>query len=663
MRGFPAFFRIDAKRFFRLRNVMVMILLFGLAMYFVNSGINHYKDLSKSKIEFQELERLKIELYYDWYQYSTLGFRLIFIPGPNIVFGYDTAPAPSELVARIDTTDVLTINLPFTGSDMFRMSSRYNDFSGILFLLGSFFMLYLGYDSFKSRAYLKILASTAGSTKATFFTLLSGFLLTASTVVVFIGSGMALSVIRGVIFTSADILHLAGYTLALVMMLVFFYSLGMAFGTFSHRFLGGFLCIAAWIIFVFVIPGAIDNYIKNETGRIESNYKTELQKYRQMSDFENHAKEVLAKVHQPDLKKEELIRLAESFYASEFKKIEAIEAKRINATLDIARRFHALYIFSPPTAFLATAAETSGNGWLNHIEFHKYLTRIKNKFTRLYIDKGIIEEQEIVENIVKGNEDIFEGQGRFPPNYRLGLILTLFYILVLFTVTAYNLKQDLLAKAATRKEQKKLKSLDLELGVGKKEVQITRCNAYAGILYSLLNNARRWLSGSPLRVNVRFSNRDIGKSGFPGSFLYLCPAHELPGDLKVEDFILLMAALQRIKTGIDAGIDKLVNKYMQDLDDDGSLQLMLFIAGMGTNDVIILDRLVETMTKENVEQVDSVVERITKQGTAVILFQTRFVIDAPEKADIPEEYDITDDSTWDHTVGTLIHGKKSKTTS
>ena len=85
-------FLLELRRVFSKRNIVILIVLMLLCLYFVQKGIQTYRSIFDQKEKFLETEWLKTELYFSYALYGAYGFRLLFVPSPLSVLFH---PAPS----------------------------------------------------------------------------------------------------------------------------------------------------------------------------------------------------------------------------------------------------------------------------------------------------------------------------------------------------------------------------------------------------------------------------------------------------------------------------------------------------------------------------------------------------------------------------------------
>lgn len=227
MKAFLVFFKIDARLFFSKRNNWIMIAFIVISLVFVQLGIGKFKGLETSKREFQIFEQKKVASFKDYAYYGTVGFRLIFVPPPTFVY-FDNTAGISESISQLHSGDVLYIYKSHQGKQiLIPKSGEYNDLSGLIFVFGSLLTLYLGYDSFLRREFVKTLSSMAGFGKLFSYILISRMILITGVILVLYGAAVVLALTNGIGFPGEALAHLLFFLLLTTLLMYFFYALGV----------------------------------------------------------------------------------------------------------------------------------------------------------------------------------------------------------------------------------------------------------------------------------------------------------------------------------------------------------------------------------------------------------------------------------------------------
>jgi hypothetical protein len=432
---------LEFHRIFNKKTIGLLVVFSLLSLYFVQVGINNYRDLAEQKHSFQDFELKKIDRYINYGQYGTYGFRIMFIPSPLCIYFFNSSTI-SELTSNVDSGERLNIYNSFKGRALFaEKSGGFKDFSGIMLLLGSLLALYFGYESLIYKDYLRFLTSTEDVKKvflslmaARIFIFILFFLLNA-------GLSLVLLFVNGVRPARVDYYYFLIYLAVLVLMLIFFFVLGTVAGSLKSRFAGFVMLIFSWFIFVFLAPGVVSAIISRKADTIISNYRLELKKLRTLMAFEKRALEQVGFTNEDNI--ESVRALMESYWEKEVREFREFEKKLEMEMRTNIRRFQNLSFLSPTSFYLSASNEISSKGYESFIRFFNYIQILKHKFVRFYINKRYYSNYDKVESFVKGDENLFCARSRLPRGFFVGILLTMLYITGLAVLSYFRFKQSL----------------------------------------------------------------------------------------------------------------------------------------------------------------------------------------------------------------------------
>lgn len=429
---------MEAQRLLNIKTVGVLLLFSILGLHFVQMGINNYKSIIESKEKFRDIERLKVKQYINYAQYGAYGFRLLFIPRPISIY-FVNSSAISELTANVDTGERLNIYNSFKGKTLFaEKAGGFKDFSGIMLLMGSLLVLYFGYESMTHKDYLRYMTGFADLKKLFLSIVFSRVLIVTLTFFFIGGLSLLLLAINGFRLTGNEMSHWLAFMGVLVLLSVFFFTLGTIAGTFKSRFNGFVTLIFLWFIFVFLIPWVVNAFTAHKADNIVSNYQLELEKLKILMGFEKQAAEQEGPVTVSNTETER--KLVESAWNNEIKKIQLLEKKMEREMQENIHGFQVISSSFPSTFYLSTGNEISGKGYENFIRFYEYIQHLKWKFVRYYIDKKYYSGTSDVESFIKGNENLFYSETLFPRYFVHGEQLMVVYIMGLLIVSYIRFK-------------------------------------------------------------------------------------------------------------------------------------------------------------------------------------------------------------------------------
>ena len=489
MRALYRFFVFETKRLLSKRNIVLFLLFLLLSIYFVHDGINEYKSVIENKENFQEVERINVEKFYNYASYAAYGFRLMFIPSPLSVF-FTNSGVISELTAFVDSGARLRIYNSFLGKNLYiEKSGGFKDFFGLILLFGSLLSLFLGYHCLHHREYLKFLSSVLDFKKVYFSLLISRILLFNLAFLLTMGIALGLMKLRNISPTSGEYLYLLVYFLVMVLLFLFFSILGVLAGSITSKSLGIVAIIVLWFIFIFLIPGAISKIVSRKANNITSAFNLEQKKLNLLTDFERKALNDAQRYTNMKERIESERKLIEGYWVNEFKQISALEEKMQADMHDNLSYFQQLSIIFPSTLCMSINNEISSKGYENFFNFYRYIQKLQGQFIRFYFDKRYYSNYKEVESFVKGEENIFYARSRLPGYLFLGVLLTVLYIGVL-SMAAYSRFKKCLFVIPDKMGPDPNK-LDLSINSGESVVLLTTAGTIINQLYNVFSDIRR----------------------------------------------------------------------------------------------------------------------------------------------------------------------------
>lgn len=443
-------FILELKRQFSRKTIALVLFVMLLAFYFIQIGIGNYKNAVENIETFRTFEKVKVQQYVNYNQYGTYGFRVLFVPSPLSIFFINSSTI-SQLTSNVDAGERLNMYNSFKGRTLFaEKSGGYKDFSGIMLLLGSLLVIYLGYESMIYKDYSRFMTGFTGHGR--FFACIICSRLVLFSLLVLLSGGLALALleINGIGLSPVELLHFAVYLGILELTMIFFFSLGTIAGSLKSRFAGFVMVIASWFVFVFLAPGVVSAITAGKADNIISNYRLELEKLKNLMDFEQRAIREVGFTNEDNI---DAVRgLIESYWTNEFKKIQAFEKRLENDMQNNIRLFETLSFIVPSTFYLSSSNEISSKGYANFIRFFSYIQDLKGRFVRFYLDKryylpppetGAASPVIKIEPFTKENENLFYADSRRPNYLVVGVLLAMLYIAGLFTVSYIRFKKSL----------------------------------------------------------------------------------------------------------------------------------------------------------------------------------------------------------------------------
>lgn len=438
------------------KKFLFLFLLFGaLTLYFIQVGVNDYKNVIESKEKFQYFERLKVLQYINYTQYGSYGFRVLVSPSALSIF-FINSTVFTELTSNVDVGDRLNIYNSFQGRALFTdKTGGFKSFSGIMLLLGALLVLYYGYDSLIHKDYLRYMSGFVPVRNLFHSVLAARMTVIVLQLVVLLLLSLLLIRLNGVRLSSRDLAGLLTYTGVLTILLLFFFMLGALAGSLRSRFSGFVLIIAVWFVFVFLIPGLVGAITASKAENIVSTYEMEVDKLKVLMNFEQEALKKEGYLKNSDADSER--KLIESYWRNEFQTLKKIEKKLELEMEKNIRRFQGYSLVCPSTFYLSMGNEVSSRGYQSFIRFFRYMQDLKEKFVRFYLDKRYHLNNPAglrvthpqtgkVEPFIKNGENLFYSSGSLPRGFFVGLLLSVFYIVGLYSFSYISFKKSLRIK-------------------------------------------------------------------------------------------------------------------------------------------------------------------------------------------------------------------------
>ena len=293
-----------------------MFLLFSVfCFYLVVSGFSQYNNSSTDLEYFKEYEKLKVSQYLNYEQYGSFGFRIMAKPPALSVFFSSFNFIILE--STINTKEIVNVFSPIKGGEFFKTFVSHQDFSGFLYIFGSFLMLYFGFSTFRS-------PSTFHVRKNIKNVLLTFVFRGIATNIFFYGLMVVswmLAVLLGVKFTSTDLWIYIVYSIYLLLFLTFFFILG-ALVSIINYFQGYSFIIASliWLLFVIVIPEIDKLSTKRKSFSLDRIEFVNTQKLEGLFEFEKEARAYVATLGENDNVREKMRGFVNSQYRATYKK-------------------------------------------------------------------------------------------------------------------------------------------------------------------------------------------------------------------------------------------------------------------------------------------------------------------------------------------------------
>jgi hypothetical protein len=440
----PAFLRFERRRVFGEKKNLIFFGCIALfSAYFAWSGLNEYRQFQVEKKIFLRFEKEKIGQFATYAQYGAFGFRLLYEAPPLNLF-FINSSVLQDVESNIDNFEAIKMESSFKGKKLFLQRGYLKDFSGIPFIFGSLFMLYLGHLAMVSPAYLRFITGRVSlkrfyilTTAARLFWLDLFFILLGSVLFLLVRS-------RGAVFSRSETLIFAGYLFFLVLLLDFMYLLGQLTSVlvrFRKIFFLWFFVV--WFICIFLLPEINRISVFNQSSVLESAEKVNLEKLRNLMAIERRFRDYL-KVNPGtplDQIRQMQKKFAVQFINSSFLVNSGLEIKYLRNVEKVIAGHERQSLLFPTTFYYFLTGEASGRGYYGYLDFMDYIMELRNRFVQFYLKKRYESNDAVVESFVRKDENIFHAQSRLPRTFWLGALSAVFYGAVVFFLAYRRLRQ------------------------------------------------------------------------------------------------------------------------------------------------------------------------------------------------------------------------------
>lgn len=657
------FIKMDWNMVLCRRTLIMMGLIALVILIFVQSGVYKYVTLQQDKKEFQEIERLKVDSYKRVEEFGIIGLKLLFIPEPAIIF-FSNSAVNFDIISHINSADVLDMDQSSLGKKLFSdRKGGFKDFSGIIFLLVSLAVLYLGVNSAGHPEFRKFLSSISGPVKIYLLLIFSRTLLIVLFLALITVFSVGLVLLNRVPLPSQFYSHMSGFFCLMVGMIIFFYALGTFLGTLKNRVSSILLGIGIWFVLIFLVPEGINYIVEKQAEGINSNFKYELDKIRHEMGFEIRGKKKLDKYSTPKTRKKMTLELVDSYLLNEAVIIEKLEQERETAMRDLLETRKMLSIFFPSYFYLETAHSVSSGGYEASIDFYRHTYQLKHRFVRWYFKQRYGTEGGNPPHFIRGDENIFYSKSGMGQYFTAGLALTYFYALLLYWFACLRLKNTMYTLNSQDTALVSGKEIDLE--TNHFSPWQSRGNQFGNLLFLLFSGQIKKLRKLGYTGSITMDNVDISKVKYRGGFIYICRPKDVPGDINIGDWLALTAALMKLPGGKTREFMKRpeihphLGKQFKELTDMQESEILLALVDLGKFNIYLVNDIAAGLSRDFFLRLNDRLEALAQTGPAVIYLSSVY-IPVKEEADKHEENPFFPDNSWPHDIALIKRSNKIK---
>jgi hypothetical protein len=414
--------------------------------------------------------------------------------------------------------------------------------------------------------------------------------------------------------------YLLSFVLAILILLLFCFLIGTIISTLHSRITSIITLLICWFALLYFIPTAVNAYILARSDIILPIQTLEMDKLKIMMDFEKRSIDQLgiSKYGQQDEAERKNIL---DYFTNDFKKIQDLEETIQNQTEASISLYQEVSMFFPSTFYLSVTNEISSRGYRNLIDFHKYVQALKREFVKFYIDKVYFSNFTKVESFIKRDENIFPGRSKLPVNFVAGLVVNLFYLIALFWGSHYCFKKSLYM--LPKNESPGSYPRNMKLKKGEFKVMVSEGDLFKNQLFNLFSGEPGEFKKKGFSGEVLIDGIDIATEKNKDDFIYLCHPENIPGDIKVLDFLSFVRKLMRVKKNKNYGLKKsIIKKKFSRLNNHEKGETLLAVMGMKNYHIYLVHDIARGMPIEFTVQLKDKLAAL-KEKDALVLYLTR----------------------------------------
>ena len=630
MAPFFTFLALESRRFLRKRNLLIFLITFLLALYFVNKGIIENKNQPQKIENFKQIQKNSFNNSRNYEGYSREGIKVLFIPSQVSVL-LSNSVIPAELTAKVDPVVTLQINNNMKGKSLIaRLFFGRIDFAVIVLIWLTLLALYYGYESLYHTGYIKFLASGASPIRVNVSLSAARYLVFASGFLLLFAGLLAFIKIRGIAFSASDYTGCWLFLLAGLGLVLVFFALGCIFSIYRSKKGYSFLIFVLWLLLVFAVPGGIVTAHEDKFPDVNKNFKTALDKFEIVIDFEVDSEQKLGKF---DRKKIDIYRKQIEYYLKEvYPKVESLELRLKEEVEEGISGIRRLGVWFPTTFFMMTCDDVSSCGYDNYLAFFDYAVEIMRKFVRFWIDRVFYHDPKQLVNFIKAEENIYRARSRIPGYFVGGMVVTLAYGFILLLVCYFLANRALYPLS---KDPGAFAQFEMKLHRGKKHA--IRCY-YPGFIDQFLNVF--YGKNRELNWKLILEGKNIA-NGERLSFLYLPNPIDFPIDLKVKHLLFLFKRFfgpgkEEVKKAVKILGKSKLEKRLGELELSERCRVVLIFAGLTGLSVYILKDFLFKIPPELRGDLSELASQLKRENCLLIDLVTMdsFSIEAEETSNI-----------------------------
>lgn len=619
MSKFIAIHLLETRRFYSKKKSLLMVLFMIFLFIFAYLGTNAYLQAMKKSGEFREMEQGMFNNMKTYDQYSYQGVRYQFIPSPAMVLFHNSGVS-AEMTSRINPAFLLSLYDNLKSKAVAKSNYHgYWDFAGIFLLVISLAALFWGNETPRDKEYLKFLSTLGPGKNILCYLVISRCLLMVGTFIVTMGLLLLFLVIRGIVFSSADITGILVYMAAGVLMMILFFLAGILIGFVRSRIKAFAVILLLWVGLVFFIPGFLNLLIWEGFEIKNSEYQNELEKLNIVAAFEKIAKEENGEFNRNNL--EGARKVIEKYLNKYYPRVSLLETMFKGKMAVSIRNFNTLSLFFPTTYYNLVCSEVSSCGYENFLRFYDYLIGMHREFVRFWIDRVFYHDPREMVSFIRFDENLFKGKSVVPPNFHWGLLIHCCYIAMLSWLCFFRSGRYLYHYDDRDPFKKKVP----RLGVSNSKINsfYTDRTGLRDYLHNLLSGGSIKTRAEGQELEVTLDGRVLAWGEKIDGFVYVCHPQDLPGDIKALDLINLVMRCNHVSPReknhlLETISPEVLQKTFSQLKNEDNFKIVMSMVPYIKGKVFLFFHTCKGLDIEHYFYFKTQLKRLLENGAAVI---------------------------------------------
>jgi hypothetical protein len=247
--------------------------------------------------------------------------------------------------------------------------------------------------------------------------------------------------------------------------------------------------------------------------------------------------------------------------------------------------------------------------------------------------------------------------------FTVGLALTYFYALILFRLAFTRFKNSMYAMDKT--ETARVSAQEINLERKKFSPWRTMGNQLKNLLFLLFSGQIKKLRETGYNGKITIDNVDVTVTGFSEKFQHICRPVDVPGDIRIGDWLTFTAALMKAPAGKTREflerpeIKPYLGKKFKDLTDLQQGEILLALVDLGNFGVYLVNDIAAGLSRDFFLHLNDRLEEKAKTGTAVIYLSSAY-IPIEEKNVKDRKNPFFPDTSWQHDIAFIRRSNKVK---